>query len=121
MKRKLSPKLTQAKVDKVWSPLIKDKWHNRCAICGSQQHLQSHHIMGKKSRVLRYSIDNGICLCFNHHMGFQGVHSSDASVALATIRLIQEKLGPDRWEQLLALKQDKRKLSLAEALEMLTA
>lgn len=59
------------KLDIVWSKLVKLKAGNKCAVCGKTKPLNSHHIYSRGNMALRWSIDNGICLCVGHHIGFK--------------------------------------------------
>jgi predicted restriction endonuclease len=66
-KRKKPP--IDKRLDSVWSKLVKLKAGNKCAVCGKQTALNSHHIYSRAKMSLRWSIENGICLCVGHHIG----------------------------------------------------
>ena len=54
----------------LWSEAIKVKYDYKCAYCGKtdkQVRLNSHHIFSKRHKATRYDLDNGICLCVQHH------------------------------------------------------
>ena len=53
--------------DKLWSEIVKKHWDNKCAICGATDNLNSHHIITRSEKNLRWDVRNGICLCALHH------------------------------------------------------
>lgn len=53
------------KLDKLWSEKIREK--GRCEICGQTETLNAHHIVGRRNHALRWSLQNGVCLCAKHH------------------------------------------------------
>lgn len=57
------------RLDTAWSKLVKIKSGNKCAVCSSEKALNSHHIYSRAKMSLRWSIENGICLCVGHHIG----------------------------------------------------
>ena len=77
-------KYWRTKADRAWSLSIRSKWGNKCAICGSTEGLQAHHLIAKKGRgvIYRYNLRNGICLCTRHHGKF-GAYNSAHSGHLA--------------------------------------
>ena len=54
---------------KLWGIAVRKDWYNRCAICGTKENLDSHHIIPKdfKNSALKFELLNGICLCKSHH------------------------------------------------------
>lgn len=61
-----------------WSKQVKEIAGNKCEICESTMHLQSHHILPVKTHPhLQADIDNGICLCNNCHSKYG--HSDECS------------------------------------------
>jgi hypothetical protein len=78
MKIKKEKKLTKARIKKitrnlerrmdiVWSKYIKNKFNNKCYICGVTKQLTSHHLIPREIKCLRWNVKNGICLCVKHH------------------------------------------------------
>lgn len=55
------------KEDKEWSAMVKVLGGNQCAVCGSKERLNSHHLIPKEISEYRHDIINGICLCPKHH------------------------------------------------------
>lgn len=63
------------KLDIAWSRAIKKVNSDRCEVCGKEGKLNSHHIVGRKNRTLRWDVRNGACLCTTHHkLGKQSAH-----------------------------------------------
>ena len=54
------------KLDKVWREKIKER-DIYCQVCGSSNTLNSHHVVGRRNRTLRWDLDNGILLCAGCH------------------------------------------------------
>lgn len=58
-----------------WSDKVKARDENKCALCGSIDHLQAHHI---KPQILypecSEDIDNGVTLCKECHQKTHGGH-----------------------------------------------
>jgi len=66
------PKTDKKKLDKqcedLWRKIVKDNWDYKCAYCGRQTgKLEAHHIFTRSRDNTRWDIQNGICLCVNHH------------------------------------------------------
>jgi predicted restriction endonuclease len=65
-------------LDKQWSLLVKYKAGYKCEVCGKTQHqtrLNSHHIIGRRNKMTRWDLRNGVCLCVRHHkFGIQSAH-----------------------------------------------
>ena len=54
--------------DDIWAIKVKELEGFRCAVCKqSDKQLNSHHLIGRKNSNYRFDIDNGICLCSEHH------------------------------------------------------
>ena len=63
----MKKKISKRKLDALWSTSIKTRAGNRCEICGKVAPLNSHHLFSRRYLALRWELDNGICLCVNHH------------------------------------------------------
>lgn len=51
-----------------WAVEVKKRDGNKCAICGSKESLEAHHIVPVlHDKSLMYSLNNGITLCKKHH------------------------------------------------------
>lgn len=55
------------KEDRWWSNEVKDDWGNKCAICGSEERLNAHHLIPRQILKHKYDVENGIALCPKHH------------------------------------------------------
>lgn len=66
------------KLDTNWSALVKHRAGFKCEVCGCPMgkcKLNSHHIIGRTNRNLRWDLRNGVCLCVKHHkFGLQSAH-----------------------------------------------
>lgn len=58
-----------SRIDEAWSKLVKLRAGNKCEVCGKISTLNSHHIYSRAKKSVRWDLDNGICLCVNHHIG----------------------------------------------------
>lgn len=72
-KRKETPNKVhiEKKLDTAWSLLVKQKAGFRCEYCGTTRALNSHHIYSRGNHSVRWSLENGICLCVTHHIGLE--------------------------------------------------
>ena len=60
--------IKEKKLDNLWSEAIKERADNKCELCSKKDNLSAHHIVNKsKSKGLRWTMENGMCLCFYHH------------------------------------------------------
>ena len=51
-----------------WAEKVKERYSGRCALCGSTEGLEAHHIVPWcLDDEQRYNVDNGILLCKKHH------------------------------------------------------
>ena len=72
--KKKSIKTIKAKCDKLWSEIIRSKGY--CEICGTTVNLNAHHIISRHNKVLRWDLQNGICLCVScHKFSTHSVHN----------------------------------------------
>ena len=53
---------------RLWTAKVAEQWGHRCAICGSENLPNAHHMENRNTcRALRYDPMNGILLCPSHH------------------------------------------------------
>jgi len=65
------------KLDNRWSLIVRNRAKNRCEICGNTQNLNSHHIVTRTNKRLRWDLKNGVSLCVKHHVfGSEAVHEN---------------------------------------------
>lgn len=55
------------RLDEAWSLLVKLKAGMLCEVCGTSNALSSHHVHRRAAISTRWDVDNGICLCSEHH------------------------------------------------------
>ncbi len=54
------------KADVAWSEHI--RWRDgRCIVCGTDRHLQAHHLIHRGHRFYRHNPENGVALCPRCH------------------------------------------------------
>lgn len=51
---------------KNWRNAVLKRDGNKCVICGGY-FPSCHHIIPKQFKEFKYDVNNGICLCYNHH------------------------------------------------------
>ena len=54
--------------DKAWALNVKKRDGFECAICKSNERLNSHHILPRELHDTKLDLRNGITLCCKHHM-----------------------------------------------------
>lgn len=71
-----SRKYLVKKLDDLWRRIIFARDKNQCQWnCGKKDKLAPHHIKPKgKYTRMRWDTDNGITLCYQHHLGNGGAH-----------------------------------------------
>jgi len=67
MPRTPSKKTLTKKLDTAWSKAVKNLAKNKCEVCGKVESLNSHHVVGRRNRRLRWELFNGVCLCAGCH------------------------------------------------------
>ncbi len=54
-------------IDNLWSKIIKAKGKCEFKNCRKERYLNSHHIISRSNKTLRWDLKNGVCLCAGHH------------------------------------------------------
>lgn len=54
--------------DELWKRAIKERAQNKCELCGETFRLQAHHVIPRTNYSTRYLVENGIALCYKHHI-----------------------------------------------------
>jgi len=106
--KKKSLKYLKNKAKALQAEAVKLRDNNKCLICGEAYKstglaLHCHHWykMKGQSLLLQFEIDNGVSLCFTHHVGFQGVHrNSSAEFQNKYWDKINDKFGDGMKEKL---------------------
>ena len=61
----------RAILDHLWGDAVFKRDKGTCQKCGRKDTLAGHHIFGKKAYPSgRWNLDNGILLCYGHHIHF---------------------------------------------------
>ena len=55
------------KLIKQWRRYVLERDSYHCVICGRKDKINIHHIIPREIKEFKYDVDNGICLCPNHH------------------------------------------------------
>ena len=96
--RVATKKSLKAKADKLWSEIIRSIGF--CEICGKNQNLNAHHVVGRINYALRWDLKNGICLCAGcHTFNRTSAHNNP----LAFVEFFKS-IRPDDYEYLLSRK-----------------
>ena len=78
--------------DAHFSMAVRSRDHHCCQYCGGPG-TDSAHIYGRRSKVVRWSMDNAICLCRYHHQWFE-------SNPVAFTDFLTEHLGEEHMDRL---------------------
>jgi hypothetical protein len=54
--------------DKLWGEIIHARDRGCCQVCGATNHVQAHHLIPKQNYFFRHNVENGILLCYQHHI-----------------------------------------------------
>lgn len=77
-------------LDKLWAELVKKRAGHKCEYCDKTTYLNSHHIFSRSNLSVRWSRNNGTCLCPKHHtLGNWSAHKSPVEF----IEWIRDKRG----------------------------
>ena len=66
-KAKTTRKKLRDKLDNLWAEIVKQRAGNKCEYCDKTTYLNSHHIFSRSNLSVRWSLNNGTCLCSGHH------------------------------------------------------
>ena len=92
-KKPLTKGKLSKKLDEAWSLSVKKRAGYKCEVCGIGEsgHLNSHHIVGRRNRRVRWDVRDGVCLCVKHHrFGIESAHEDPL--------WFREWLEDKRWE-----------------------
>lgn len=65
--RKLNKSTGKRFCDELWTLCVKLKFGGGCAICQSHDMINAHHLISKRISAFRWTVNNGVTLCPNHH------------------------------------------------------
>jgi hypothetical protein len=75
-----SKKTIDKEMLEIWKKRVKERDHFKCQICGKKlepKNCHAHHIIPRQIRGLRWDVNNGITLCYNHHkIGIYSPHQN---------------------------------------------
>jgi hypothetical protein len=115
MPKTLSKAQLSKKLDEAWSLAVKIKAGYRCEVCRKRSTLNSHHIVGRRNRRLRWDLRNSVCTCVKHHkFGIESFHEDPLWG--------REWLEENRWEDyayLYCVKNEIKKWTYEEMEEQL--
>lgn len=103
-------------LDTIWSYAVKERDGFKCRYsnCGETKRLNSHHIIKRQFRSLRWDINNGITLCVSHHtFGKDAAHVDEIGF------LMWLKSEDINYDLLHKTRNESNKNSFAEQLEKL--
>lgn len=109
--------LWKRKADRLWSKAVASWYGHKCALCGSTEFVQAHHLIPREMYSHRHIVENSIALCPSHHKySFEiSAHRSSAIFYRWFIKTF-----PEKWEWLQAQTPSKEhKLTFKEAFEKL--
>lgn len=113
--RKPSIKALNKKLDIEWSRAVKQKAGYRCEVCGATSLLNSHHVIGRVNKALRWDLRNGVCLCVKHHeFGTQSAHQ-DPQRFMSWFMLVR----PNDYDYINTMKYTISKKTIEEKQELL--
>ena len=92
-----SSKLWRNKADKLWRELLIIEFNYQCALCGSKEYVQIHHLVPRQLSHYRQNLNNGVAVCSAHHKYSFIMSAHKNPVAFI---LIFRKLYPDKWKWL---------------------
>jgi 5-methylcytosine-specific restriction endonuclease McrA len=70
------------KCDTEWSLLVRERDGYKCQLEGFEKDcggaMQAHHLVGRTEESTRWVPENGVCLCYSHHI--YGVHGGKSTL-----------------------------------------
>ncbi len=115
LKKKVSVHKYTLKIEEKWfKPVIREKAHYKCEICGeTKMQLHVHHIEGKDTNFMRIYEPNGILLCAKcHTFGDIAAHSESSSGQVEFRKRLLNKRGQDSLDSLAFLRRNAPKVDL---------
>ena len=83
-------------LDAKWRLIALERAKYKCEYCGSTEHLNVHHVIGRRNLSTRWYLPNAVVLCVKHHMF--DTHMSAHQNSFAFIQWIVEKRG-QAWKE----------------------
>ena len=101
-------KTLKKECDKLWALAVKARAGNKSEYSGKDGVLHAHHICGKNSYALRYSLENGVALTAGEHKFI--AHRADRAETFRSFVLKHK--GADFYEKMEMLKWTRTKTDL---------
>ena len=112
-KRKYKRKSLRKQCDELWTECIKERAKYQSELSGVKgikagglAITAAHHILGKSTNRLRYSLANGICLVNGKEHIF-GVHNTNPAIASECFDRIVSSIGDKRYKKIKMLQRAK--------------
>lgn len=71
---------------------VKERSGMLCEVCGSNQGVQFHHVVGGNGKRKQCENEHSvIALCLNHHTGAEGVHNGNSELDLHLKQKLEAK------------------------------
>lgn len=87
-------------LDNLWRQKVYENGGKRCEYCNKTEKLNAHHIFSRSNYVVRWDLDNGVCLCVSHHIfGKMSFHKSPIEM----LEWLKKKRG-NKWYKTLRKK-----------------
>ena len=120
--KKVQPAVQRKKLiaglDLLWSKIVHKRWGEKCGWpgCANCGNLSAHHFLGKKAYGMkaRYELNNGILLCFYHHIGRVHQQGDTEPVRAEIIK----RIGLGKFERMVAEVREVWKPTIEELLEL---
>jgi hypothetical protein len=90
-RKKKSGRVGDGTLQAYWRKAVLKEWHYHCALCGTSDNLQCHHIVKRLYKVLRNDWRNGIALCVKCHGEF---HAGVCQLPPLDLGYLRERMMP---------------------------
>ena len=84
--------------DNQWRKQALERANYKCEYCGATEHLQVHHVIGRRCYSTRFYLPNAVVLCAKHHT-FSTDFSAHQNIVEFS-RWILERRGQEWWDDL---------------------
>ena len=109
-KKRTNRQKLESKLDILWSKLVKQNAGYKCEYCGDDvSTLNSHHVIGRGNKNLKWDLNNGVCVCYRHHKYNEFSFHTSKTFMNDWIRSVR---GDDWWDDLQEKKRSSDKMSL---------
>jgi hypothetical protein len=105
-----------AKLDKEWSRIVRER-AGHCEYCGKTEHLNAHHIFGRRKKSVRFELANGVCLCVGCHKFSTDFSAHETPVLF--VNWLRETRGDAFVDELTLMANTPKKWTKAEKEELL--